>query len=315
MLGAMSGCKKAEQPDGAKSGVLLKVKWPAGNRYVYRLEMDQHTSTKMPQMPKPVEQHVVMGMTYALSVLKEQPDGGRELEMEFQSIELEITGAGQNLHFNSKDAPSTNDVPNPAMEPFRNIIGAKVQLELNAAGNVDKVIGLEDFSKLLASEEGGQGAQMMTQMFNEGFFRQMADFGHGMPAKPVAVGESWPFKMEMPVGGSGKIVVEAKTKLTGWQDYDQRHCTVLDAKGTLKGTIGPGVGPMGKMTLDHGQVTSTSWFDPELGAMIASTSDQSMRIKGDMPGQRNVIPFVSGLTVDLTQKISLKLAELGKTGE
>jgi hypothetical protein len=315
LIGLLSGCKKSEQPAGSNKGALLKIKWPAGNRYVYRMDLDQHTTTKIPQMPKPIQQHLTMALTYALSVLKETPEGGRELEMEFLATEMEINTVGQNaIKFNSKDTP-TNEAPNPMSEPFRNMIGSKVRLEVNAEGRVTNVIGLEDWAKNIASDD--PSAQMMTQQFNEGFFRQIADFGRGLSTKPVEIGNTWQTKLEVPAGGLGKIDVDVKTTLKGFVSHDQPHCAVLDTKGTLKGTPGTESGPAGnrpKMLLDRGQVTGTSWFDPELGVLIESTADQTMAVKGQLPGQRGALPFSSsGFTVDLNQKVSLKLTELGKT--
>ena len=80
----------AKSPAGAEKGVLLKIKWPVGNRYVYRMDMDQHVTNRVPQMPKPMQQDVTMAMTYALSVTKELPQDGREVEMEFLANEMEV---------------------------------------------------------------------------------------------------------------------------------------------------------------------------------------------------------------------------------
>src|SRR5215472_12605028 len=84
ILLVLGACKRADQGQSkeqgdatktaaadAKNGVVLQAKWPIGNRYVYRLDLDQHSTNKIPQMPKPVQQDTLMSLTYALSVLKE----------------------------------------------------------------------------------------------------------------------------------------------------------------------------------------------------------------------------------------------------
>ena len=316
LLGLMNGCKKAEQPGGSKTGVLLQAKWPVGNRYVFRLNTDQQTTTKLPQMPNAIQQHLNLTMTYAIAVLKEGPDGGRELEIEFLANEVELkTGDQAGMKFDSKDNP-TNDDPNPMATPFRKMVGSKVRLQTDASGKVDKIIGLEDWISNLASDDAGQAGQMMSQQFNEGFLRQIGDFGQGLPTVPVDVGQTWPFKLEVPAGAVGKVVVEAKTTLKRWEDHEQRKCAVLDSKGTLKSIPGaPAAGPMGKMSMDKGHLTATTWFDAELGMPIESISDQTMRVKGDLPGQKNLIPFTSGFTVDIIQRVTVKLVESGKTKE
>ena len=110
----------------------------------------------------------------------------------------------------------------------------------------------------------------------------------------------------------GKITVDAKVTLKGWENREQRQCAILDSRGTLKGTPGKEVGPMGKMVIDQGKVTGRSWFDPDLGAMVDSVSDQTIRIKGELPGQAGGNRAAAGFTSDIGQKVTVKLVELAK---
>ena len=139
-----SGCKKSEQADSGavspsaeksapgKSGpsVELKVKWPVGNRYVYRIDIEQTVATKMPQMPKPMQQDVTMAQTYALSVLTETNNGGRQLELEFLSQELEVKMAEQTLMSFDSKGDASNDKQNPFAAPYRRMIGSRLTLIL-----------------------------------------------------------------------------------------------------------------------------------------------------------------------------------------
>ncbi len=70
---------------------------------------------------------------------------------------------------------------------------------------------------------------------------------------------------------------------------------------------------MGKMTLENGSVTGVSWFDPALGALIESSQDQAMRLKGEVGGAPGGAQMT--YTMDLGQKITVKLVELGKAGQ
>ena len=340
---AFSGCKKAEQPatpapqtevrpatpiqpEKAKQattpapkpaanlekGVVLKVKWPVGNRYVYRMDLDQHTTNNVPQMPKPMQQDLTMAMTYAISVPKETANGGHELEMEFLANEMEIKVGGQTMmSFDSKEPPAAG---NPIAEPLRKMIGSKVRMEVDADGKVQKVLNLDEWSNSLAGD-GGPAKGLLAQQFNESFFRQIAGFGIGLPDKAVDVGNTWPFQMDIPAGMMGKITLNSQITFKGWEDKEKHHCAVLQTTGTIKGGPGQEMGPM-RMTVDEGKITGTSWFDPDLGALIETVGDQAMHLKGDMPGAPgNAQPAAGGFTVDLGQKVTLKLVELGKTGQ
>jgi hypothetical protein len=327
----LGGCKKAEsvapaQPApkekaaappaapaaaaGDKQPILLKVKWPVGARYVYRMDMDQHTTNRLPIFPKPMEQNVTVAMTYAVSVPKALPDDGRELEMEFLANEMEVKMGDQVLlSFDSKE-PSANDAQNALLGPFRKMIGSKVHVQVDANGKVEKALDLEDWYKSMGDDKTAQGKALLTQQFNEGFFRQMLDYAHIFPDKPVRPGDSWPFQMEIPASG-GKIKVDAKISFTGWENRQDHRCVRLASKGKFSAPEGLQALPLGKMTLDDGQLNTISWFDPELGAMIEVESTQTMRLAGDMPAQA---PGAGGgkVVVQLGQKVTSNLAEQGK---
>jgi hypothetical protein len=329
LLAAIFGaCKKQEQtasviPEAKRSpemtsanpekGVLLKVKWPVGSRYVYRMDLDQHSTNKFPQMPKPMQQDVTMAMTYGLSVLKEIPVGGRELEMEFLANEMEMKmGEQVMMSFDSKETPK-NEAQNPFTAPYRKMIGSKLRLQVDADGRVDKIIGLQEWLDTITADVPGPGKGMMAQQFNEGYFRQIVDFGRGFPKKPVQEGETWPFQIELPLGPMGKLSITAKVTFKGLEEHEKHHTVALATTGTLKGSPGQEAGPMGKMSIEDGTVTAMSWFDPELGAMIESSADQAMRLKGELPGQPGGNQPSPGFTSDIAQKVTIKLVELGKT--
>ena len=323
-----SSCRRSEQPDNAsssssdqkqgaaagsapKGAVLLKVKWPMGNRYVYRLDLDQQSTNKIPQAPTPIQQNVTMAMTYALSVVKETPEGEHDLEMSFLANEMEVKMGGQTLiSFDSKENPK-DAPPNPMTASLRKMIGSKLRMQLAADGKVKEVVGLDEWVNNVAGDNGGPMTQMLNQQFNEAFFRQITDFGKGLSSAPVQPGQSWPFKMEIPAGTVGKIAIDATIKLKRWEEHESHHCALLETKGTMKGTASA-TGPMGKMSLETGKITGTSWFDPELGALVDSSSDQSMRIKGEMPAPPGQPQPGPAFTSDLAQKVSIKLVELGK---
>ena len=317
LAGFLAACRKSEPASGpnSKEGVLLKVKWPVGARYVYRMDLDQHSTNKIPQMPQGIQQDVTMAMTYALSVVKETAGGGRELEMEFLANEMEVKmGPQVMISFDSKEN-SSNDAKNPLVAPFRKMIGSKLRMQVDADGKVEQVIGLQEWTDRL-SAEAGPAKGMIAQQFSEGYFRQIADFGRGYLNRPVQPSETWPFKMEMPLGPMGKLKVDSKLTFKGWEEREQRKCVVIKSTGSLEGSPSPGAeaGPMGKMSIKDGKLSGTAWFDPELGALVETVADQALNVTGELPGPpggRGSASFTSAIG----QKVNLKLVELGKVKE
>jgi hypothetical protein len=318
-LAAFTSCGKSDQAGPANSaagtnGVLLKVKWPLGARYVFRMDLDQHSASRIPGMPQPIKQDAIMALTYALSAVKETPGGGRELEVEFLASELEVkTGTQVVLSFDSKES-SKNDDQNPIIAPYRKMIGSTLRMEVDAEGKVERVLGVQEWIDNL-SKDAGPAKGMIAQQFNEAYFRQMADFGRGMPRQPVQPRQMWPFSMEMSLGPMGKLKVDSKITFTGWEEREQHRCAVLKTTASLKGTPSRDtdavMGPMGKMSFNDGKASGTSYFDPELGAVIESISEQSLHLKGQAPtppGGKSPMDFAS----DISQTVTLKLVEAGK---
>ncbi|MBI3415512.1 MAG: hypothetical protein HY043_09360 [Verrucomicrobia bacterium] len=312
---AESSSVKSESGDTAgaagsasEKGVLLKVKWPVGNRYVYRMDLDQLSTNKIPGMPKPMMQTVTMAMTYALTPVKETAGGGRDLEMEFLANEMEVKMGEQVLiSFDSKET-AKGDAQNPFSAPYRKMIGSKVHMQVNSDGKVEKIVGLKEWTDKVSEGVPEPGKGMVAQQFNEGFFRQMADYGRALPRKPIQEGETWPYKDEMPLGPMGKLAIDSKITFKTWEDHENRKCVQMTAIGTMKGSPGTEAGPMGKMSINNGTATGTTWFDPELGALVETSADQTMQVKGEMPGA----PGGGGFTSDIGQKVTVKLVEVGK---
>lgn len=302
-----SACKKAEQPaepgatrdqaapasapvdstaaaDSAES-LVLKPKWPVGSRSVYRMESDQQSTNKVPQLPTPMQQRVRSSMTYALSVLKETADGGREVELEILDNAMEITMAGQTvLNFDSKKPSELAGPQAMIAAPFRKMAGSKVRLQLNPDGSLEEVLNLDEWMQSLAGDAQNPMGAMLAQQFNEGFFRQLADFSSALPRERVAVGQSSPFNVEMPGGPFGNITADAKITFSRLEEHDARKCAVLETTGTFRGASKEGAGAAGAVTVEDGTLKSTSWFDPDDGALVETTTEQSLRLTGAMPG-------------------------------
>lgn len=272
--------------------------------------MEQHSLHKIPQMPKPMEQDVTMGLTYAINPVKARSDGGRVLELEFIAQDMEVKmGGNVMVNFDSKEIGSQGQL-NPMMASFRKMIGSKLRFETDSAGKVERFVNLEEWKQSILGTGERPENFMFNQTYNEGYFRQLVDFAVGLPAQPIELGDTWPVTIELPAGMIGKIGVKLQNTFKGREDREQHACVAISFVGTLASAGGETTGPMGKLTVEDGQLTGTTWFDPKLGAMIETTSKQSMRLRGEFPGE----PGVKGaqFTSDVMQTVAGKLVEVGK---
>ena len=171
---ALAACKEKSQTQteskptanassaGSGPGVELKVKWPVGSRYVYRMDLDQQSTNKFPQMPQPMIQNVTMAMTYALAVTKETAKDGRELEMEFVANEMEVKmGEQVFMSFDSKEA-AKSDAQNPFIGPYRKMIGSKLRILVDADGKLDEIIDLQEWTDKVTAGVAGPGERRAT---------------------------------------------------------------------------------------------------------------------------------------------------------
>ncbi len=292
----------------------LTAKWPVGNRYTERLQVNQTVDTTMAQAQKPVSQIVKLEQEFALDVVKE-----RELEMEFLSAEMEVTAGGKVVaNLDTKSEAGAAEANNPLAESFRQLVGTKLKCLLDASNKVQKIEGLKEFIEKASTASPRNARPMVRSMFNEDYFKQIVE-RDWLPNKTVKPGDSWPVKMELSAGPLGKIKTDLKYTFKSWEAHDKRNCVLLEFTGTLAPVKTAATNQLAMMpTLDGGTVSGKTWFDPEAGAPIESDIDQTMNMKTTytMPVPRNrtnavaqAAPVTQTASVQLKQKINMKLVD------
>ena len=298
------------EPQSSRS-VLLKVKWPAGNRYFYRMDMEQHGTNQMPQTPEPAREDITTGVSYALTVLAPAPNEGPVIEVELLAFETEIRlGQEVAVHFDSAEAKNQTGPAIP--QPYYNVVGSKVRLQMDPDGKVSKVLGYDEWVRDVAGDPSGPARQMLVQQFNPGFFQQMADFGRSLPPKPVKLGEHWPHKTAVPAGELGTITLNSTITLKKIEARGQEEFAVIDANGTLNSRPLNSAADNPRLWIEQGTVTGTSWFQPEGGVLMESVVTQSMQVRGAPPAPDGSNAVPASYISDIGQKVTVKLTELRK---
>lgn len=289
--------------------VRLRVQWSEGVRYVYRFELEQHSTNTLAQAPRSTHEDLAMGLTYAVAGQGMAADNLRELKLDFLAYDVEIKVGGQTvMSFDSAPPGPAAPVPS-ACEPFKRVAGTSVGLILQANGGVQRLVGFDAWIKRVAGDGAEPAEQFLLQQFNEGFFRQLVDFGRGLSTNEVQVGETWPYRAEMPAGALGKLSLDSKVTFAGWETHDDRKLAVVEAHGTIQGEGKPEEPGPGAFWFEHGTVVSGSWIDPDAGTLLESTSAQQMRLGGQtakpVRGQGRGGLFTS----EIAQRVTLKLVE------
>jgi Family of unknown function (DUF6263) len=307
--GKLSKPSKFTPPTGP---VKLKLKWMPGERVVQDMDMKTKMDIDMPGQPAPMHQDITMGEKYALTVLKETPDGGHEVEMEFLSARMDVEAAGKTVINYDSTKKSGEDGKNPMADMFSKIIGCKIQVFMDANNNVDRIEGVHEMMNRLSAGGANAALAPLKSMFSEGYFKQMMSSSRFMPPNAVAPGDTWPVRLEFPMGPLGTFVLDYTFTFQGWETHGVRNCARLEFQGEIKTKPGSAPSPTG-MTMDiqNGTTSGVSWFDPELGIIIDTVMNQDMTMDMALPrnpyGKPGTDSQPKKITSQMNQVINIKL--------
>jgi hypothetical protein len=280
----LAGCRKStvvkETTSTPTGPVELKFKWPVGRTMVQHMSLKQHAEVSCRDLA-PMKQDMDTDQDYRLTVLRETPDAGHEIEIEFLEVRLSLKKADQTIKYDStKKVP---DEPDPAVTMFSKMIGAKLVYAINASNRVQKVHGVSEFQSRLAA--GGAGA-MIKQMFNEEYFKQVMSNLLLIPDHPVQPGDSWPVKRDVNMG-DGMTSVNFTNTLENWELHDSRYCARISINGTIERKRGENM----DITFANGRSTGQALFDVDMGMFVETTVEQDMKtlitIPAPKPGDKS----------------------------
>ena len=322
---AVAGCNKAgklneKSKQSLPTGpVALKLKWTPNERVVQDMDMKMQTETAIPGQPAPMKQDMAMGQKYALTVLKENPDGGHELEMEYLSARMGMEQNGKKVMDYDSEKKSETDAKNPVAGMFGKMVGSKLHFFLDASNNVDHIEGVDEMMSRMSSGRGAAQLAPLKSMFSESSFRQMLSSSKFLPPNPVAPGDTWPVQLEMPDETVGTLSLDFNFTLERWEQHGKRNCARMEFQGTVKTKPGTSNKPnaMGMtISIQDGTISGVSWFDPELGITIDSQMHENMTLSISIknprakPGTPAAQP--QNMSSQLTQDINIKLDSLNE---
>jgi outer membrane murein-binding lipoprotein Lpp len=311
----LSGCsksKKAATPSGSNadssaaaatsdSPVELKIKWTAGKKYAMRMELNQGTETKVPNLPDPVKQAVKLAQDFNFSALKALDNGGWELELEFENETMDVLQGGRSvLSFDSMQSQA-QDSNNPVAPILRAMIGARIQYFTDADGKVQKVGGVDDLTKRIAAAAKPQQQAMFQQMFSEDTLKQYGSFSDALPNRLVNVGESWSVKKDV-ASAIGTLTVDMKYTFKNWEQHGDRRCAHIEDTGDISSKSVSAAMTGAAVQIEKGETSGDVWFDPELGMIVDVNTDQDMTMK--------ITTRAQTMTSQLIQKIRVTVVDV-----
>ena len=315
------GCNKSGKLDKrsefkAPSGpVELKLKWPVGECIVQDMDMKMNMELSLPGRPAPIKQDMNLGQQYGLTVLKETPGGGHEVEMEFLNARMSIAMGGKTMDYDSAKKTSA-DKANPMANMFGKLVGSKIQYFLDASNEVERIEGVDELENRLSSGSQADGlAPFRESMFSKDRFKQMMSANRYLPPMAVQPGDTWPNTQSFEMGPLGTMTMDFNSTFQSWEMHGKRNCARLEFQGNIKSTPGTNANPTAmSMTISEGDFTGVSWFDPELGITIDTTLNEDIKMVMNIPtnprGKAGAAGQMQTITNQMKQVLTIKLVSV-----
>lgn len=291
--------------------VVLKLKWPEGRYMVQTLEIKQSSEMTVPGAPKPMKQDMTMGQDYSMSVLKAREAGKREVEMKFIGSRMMMKMEDRVLvDFDS--SKKSSGATNAVADIFKQLVGTKIRLVLDASNRVESVEGTEELGSRLKSGAGGDPSGVFESMFKKDYFKQLMDFARNLPDKAVEPGDTWPMHYEIAMGSLGTMVMDYTMTFQNWEKRNDRYCARIGMDGTVKssGEQSPNAQGM-KISIEGGKSSGDTLFDLDMGMFIESTMNQDMKMNITIPNpaaaSKPGTPKTLNITSLMNQVIKTKL--------
>ncbi len=302
-VAAFLGWARAEDP------VTLRQLWEPGKVYRQRMEMQQNTRIPLPGG----DQEVDMGMLYEMSMSVRGNEEEKKITGRYDRVAVEMQMGDTELTYDSdKGEPEKG---NPLAESMAQMAGAEFTYVVDAQ---NRFVRFEDFDRFLETVAQGSadGGQMARQMFNEEQMKRLVEQSMlmGLPDGPVSVGDAWPFSLDFPLEGTGKMLVKGTYTLSGFEELNGVRCAVIGLQAEIEGEFqAPGEGGENpanvQMKLSASEVKGTVHWDNALGAARSSVMDTNLKLKTSIPG----VP--DSVEMEIRQKVSVKLVGVDDAAE
>ncbi len=332
------GCSPGEDANTANSNqvhanslpdhVDISYRYQPGKRYLYEYKISSRTklgeglAAAFPGGNQEMRQ--TQTQKIALSVLKENPDGGKSLEIEFVGLSLEMDMGVMTVSFDSEKPVDENDPVSAMLAPtLKMMIGHKIQAELDKNNQIVSASGTEEMLETLTESMNPQAAGMLRGMLDmfasedyvENFIAPLK-----LPPHPVKPGDSWPAETTQNLGPMGVLSMDLQCQFESKEMRDDRETLSIAFSGTLASKTdseASGAVPiMGEVV--GGKVFGRHWYAPEIGMIVDSNTQMDMKMKMEMtlpPGLPGSSEENIEMEMEIHQKIRYQLLSVDSTEE
>jgi len=266
--------------------VQLKVLWrPVGERVVMNTTIKRNGEYIYPGLTNTVKEELDNGKNYGLTVLKNTPDDGHEIEQEFLGISSRIISDGK-MVVDYDSSRKTNTVGTPAIfDLYNKVVGSKILYFLDASNEVERVQGIDELQQRFTTGPSSNTTPYARVQFSQDYLRQTLNVQNLLlPSRAVQPGDSWTFPMPIDAGRLGMLKVDYTVNFQNWERHGEHICAHLVFLANIKtmpdlkpDSSGSTVSSFG------GTVSGETWYDPEAGMLIETIENSEMKMAMNTP--------------------------------
>lgn len=284
---------------------------------VYYMVMNMDMQQKQGARPaeeenKPARKAMNMEQVFVVKMVISQPDENGQKTMTITYERIGQTMKMGNVAMMRYDSLASQSNGMMA-QMFAPLLKAKITAVLDKDHTITSVSGFEGiWDELIQSTPSARPMlEKMKGSFNDENLRRMIETGQEqLPAKPVAVGESWTNEQELPMPMFGKINVKSNMKLLSVEEKDGRQIAKISISGAAKagGEKAPAESPIPmKITEMDIQQKGTMFFDITAGQMSRTDMKQTISMAMSMANPQNPDAPPMAMNMEMDSDITMNM--------
>lgn len=288
----------------AADAIELKQQWIVGKKYFQTMETA--STTTMSMGGQDMDQKINMTMEFSTAISPYEGGPRKRLTVRYGRMAMKMDMMGQETAF---DSANPDDDPQGIGKDFSAIVGKELKMLTSERDEIQEIENLDEF------KEGMTG-----KMFTKESLSELAGQASlkSMPGHSIKPGDSWPVSYSIKLPQIGTVSIKGNYTFTGMNPHDGIPCAEITMDASMEIAAAPEgaekdptAGMMQAMgvTLTHGKITGTTWFDPALGMSIDVRMKQEMEMSmknPTKPDETIKIPTKQDISIKLTKVEDLK---------
>ncbi|MBI1841231.1 MAG: hypothetical protein HYR88_10310 [Verrucomicrobia bacterium] len=340
-LAVVAGCKpgpasKPSEPritgSPSEPPVEMPVRWRDQHLYDITLQLEQYTQVRNRNTDEDFDQDIKFRVEFNGAVETKdasKPEGNLWLNLDVTGLMFTLfRGDVPLVHYDTRTKMGLLEDDQRTTEALEKLLGARWRYGVSPDGSVlaANIDTNSPSARALSPDIKIMGVSLVRRLFSPYYFRPFLEF-NTLPSSPVKVGASWPVERLLNAGTVGTVQFKGTYTFRGWQQHLGRRCARVDMAGELKeATRSGGRGRIlgGTSQLEKGTLSGQIWYDPEQKIPLQMITDLNMMTVVNMRSKRPKDMMdtnsptasisnapVTRLSVPLTQRINLKIADIG----